>query len=326
MKAVAIAHSNIALIKYWGKRNTYLNLPAVGSISLTLKELYTRTEIQFDSAFDQDQLFINGQSASLQETERISRFLHLIRRRARMRMAARVESTNNFPTAAGLASSASAFAALALAATRAAGLSLSSKELSILARRGSGSAARSVYGGIVEMHRGRSNHGKDAFAEPIADSQYWDLRVLIAITSAVRKKTTSTDGMTHSKLTSPYYRAWIRTSEEDLRDMRGAIHKKDFHKLGELSEYSCMKMHALAMASNPGLIYWNGSTVDGIHLICELRQKGHAVYFTIDAGPQLKAVCLPQEAAVVSEALQSLPGVQQVIHSALGDDAHIIED
>lgn len=326
MEAVAIAHSNIALIKYWGKRNSYLNIPAVGSISVTLKELYTRTKIRFDSAFDKDQLVINGQTASLPETERISRFLHLIRRQARLKLAARVESENNFPTAAGLASSASAFAALALGASHAAGLSLGSKELSILARRGSGSAARSIFGGIVEMHRGRSNHGRDAFAEPVADRHYWDLRVLIAITSQVRKKTASTEGMTQSKRTSPYYRAWIRTSEQDLRDMREAIQNKDFEKLGELTEYSCLKMHALAMASNPGLIYWNGTTVDGIQLIRELRQKGHAVYFTIDAGPQVKAICLPQDAAAVSEALQSLPGVQKVIHSALGDDARIIEE
>lgn len=324
MQATAIAHSNIALVKYWGKRDVKLNLPAVGSISITLDALSTKTKVQFDPNSTSDTLFLNGNESTGKELKRITTFLEMVRKRANLNMAACVESENNFPTAAGLASSASAFAALALASTEAAGLDLSENELTILSRRGSGSAARSIYGGFVEMHLGKNPDGYDSFAEQIEDKSYWDLRVLIAVTSEKQKKTGSTDGMTLSRDTSPYYKSWIGSSPADLNEMRQAIREKDFQKIGELSEFSCLKMHALALGSNPGLIYWNGTTVDGMHAIRELRQHGSEVYFTIDAGPQLKALCLPSDVDTVKKTLENIPGVQRVIHTALGDNARII--
>lgn len=324
MKATAIAHSNIALVKYWGKRDQKLNLPAVGSISITLDALCTTTTVEFLSNLKQDIFFLNNIQIEGREHARVQKYMDLIRQKSNKEYFAVIKSENNFPIAAGLASSASAFAALALAGTTAAGLKISLKDLSILARIGSGSAARSIFGGFVEMHKGLYKNGSDAFAEPLADERYWDLRVLIAVTSESKKKTSSTDGMTQSKKTSPYYRNWVATSPKDLSDMRVAIKHRDFQKLGEISEFSCLKMHALTLASNPGLIYWNGTTVDGMHMLRELRGKGTEVYFTIDAGPQLKAICQPKDEQRIKEELEKLFGVQRVIITKLGGPAQIL--
>ncbi len=321
----ARAHSNIALVKYWGKKDIALNLPAVGSISITLEALHTETSVVFDESLTADELVLNGRPAGEKERKRVSRFLDIIRGRHGLQGAARVNSSNNFPTAAGLASSASAFAALSLAASRAAGLELSGRELSILARRGSGSAARSLFGGFTEMHRGKRPDGGDAFAEPLYPADHWPLRVIIAVTSEAQKKTGSTDGMELSRKTSPYYTAWVESSEDDLRAMRDALAQKDFQKLAEISEFSCLKMHALAMASNPGLIYWNAHTLELLHWVRSLREGGTPAFFTIDAGPQVKIVCPPEAEAAIVNQLEGHPAVERIIVTALGPDAHVIE-
>jgi diphosphomevalonate decarboxylase len=325
MEATARAHSNIALVKYWGKRASHLNLPAVGSISVTLEELHTTTSVKFNQDLTTDVLILNGRKTFGKELERTSEFLDIVRERAGFNLNAEIISENNFPTAAGLASSASGFAALALAGSGAAGLPLSGRELSVLARIGSGSAARSIFGGFVEMHRGLTSDGSDAYAEQLENERYWDLRILIGVTSQIKKKIGSTDGMNLSKGTSPYYSSWIENSENDLSIMREAIRKKDFQQLGDLSEFSCLKMHALALASNPGMLYWNGTTVEGMNLIRDLRKSGISVYFTIDAGPQLKAICLPDAVDKVKGALEQLPGIQKVICTKLGGDAQLLE-
>ncbi|MGD9897923.1 MAG: diphosphomevalonate decarboxylase [Calditrichaceae bacterium] len=324
MRVKARANSNIALIKYWGKKNIGLNLPAVGSISLTLNELYTETSVEFKSDLSQDHLVLNGQSASAHDTNRASRFLDIIRKRSNTELYAEVISSNNFPTSAGLASSASGFACLALAGSSAAGLDLTPVQLSELARLGSGSAARSIFGGFVEMKKGRESDGSDSVAEQIAMKNFWDLRLLIAITSEEKKKTGSTDGMILTRNTSPYYGSWIESSENDLVEMRDAIKRRDFEALGELTEYSCLKMHALAMAARPGLIYWNNTTIDLIHFIRDLRKKGVPVYFTIDAGPQVKAVCLPEHVGKVRDEIRKNRGVLRVIETDLGGNAEIL--
>jgi diphosphomevalonate decarboxylase len=311
------------LIKYWGKQDTRLNLPDVGSISITLDKLFTDTSIEFDSSLEKDYLILNEKPASVSETERISRFLDLVRTRASTASKARIESKNNFPTSAGLASSASAFAALALAATHAAGLDFSAQELSELARQGSGSAARSVFGGFAEMQKGAHPDGSDATAYQIVDKDYWDIRVLIIITSEEKKKIGSTEGMTHTRNTSSYYGAWVDSAPEDLDGMRNAIIDKDFEKLGDLSEYSCLKMHALALSSRPGLIYWNSTTLELMHRIRSLRDNDLYVYFTIDAGPQVKALCLPDQMEEIKNKLQNVPGVLRIIETKLGDGAKI---
>jgi diphosphomevalonate decarboxylase len=317
--AAARAHSNIALIKYWGKRDAALNLPAVGSISVTLDALTTDTTVAFTG--DEDELRLDGTRV---DAARASRMLDLVRERAGIRSAATVTSTNNFPTGAGLASSASGFAALAVAACAAAGVDATPKELSILARRGSGSAARSIFGGFVELHAGTAPDGSDAFAEPILDAAEWPLSVVVAITSREAKRVSSTAGMGRSAASSPFYPAWTDTAEQDLADMRAAIAARDFASVGELAEYSCLKLHALMLTSRPALIYWNAATVAAIHTVTELRAGGIPVYFTIDAGPQVKALCAPADAPAVASALAAVPGVQETRTSGLGGGAQLV--
>ncbi|MEO9014352.1 MAG: diphosphomevalonate decarboxylase [Terrimesophilobacter sp.] len=317
----ARANSNIALIKYWGKRDAALNLPAVGSISVTLDALSTQTTVAFRAGTGEDELLLDGAPAS---ATRAHRMLDLIRERAGTRSAATVTSTNNFPTGAGLASSASGFAALAVAACAAAHVDASPRQLSILARRGSGSAARSIFGGFVELHAGTAPDGSDAFAEPILDAADWPLSVVVAITSRKAKSVTSTAGMGRSAASSPFYSAWTDTAEQDLADMRSAIAARDFARVGELTEYSCLKLHALMITTRPALIYWNAATVAAIHTVRELRDGGIPVYFTIDAGPQVKALCTPADAPAVAQALSAVAGVHEARTSGLGGGAHLV--
>ena len=325
MQAKARAHSNIALIKYWGKRDVRLNIPAVGSISMTLSALWTETEVIFDERLSKDELILDNRRGNVKESKRISAFLDILRQKAGVSLKAKVISINNFPTAAGLASSASGFAALTLAAAKALKLNLSERELSILARQGSGSAARSLFGGFVEMFAGTEPDGSDSFAQPIAGQDHWDVRLLIGITSFRPKKVGSTEGMTRSKKTSPYYQAWIQSQPEDLKEMRQAILQKDFQKVGELTEHSCMKMHALALSSKPGILYWNAITVDAMHAIRELRHSGIQAYFTVDAGPQIKVLCLAEDEVRVRDMLRSINGIERTIVNKLGPAAQILE-
>ncbi len=325
MQAKARANTNIALIKYWGKKNTRLNIPAVGSISFTLNNLWTETEVIFSEHLRADELVLDNRRAKPKELQRISKFLNLFRQIKGIPLKAKVISINNFPTAAGLASSASGFAALTLAASKALNLTFSPKELSILARQGSGSAARSIFGGFVEMHSGSAPDGSDSFAEQLAAPHYWDLRLLIGITSFRAKKVGSTEGMTLSQKTSPFYKAWVKSQPDDLLQMREAILQKDFQKLGELSERSCLKMHALALSSNPGIIYWNAITLDAMHAVRDLRRKGVQAYFTVDAGPQIKVLCLPKDEVRARDMLRSINGIERIIVNAPGPNAKFLE-
>lgn len=315
--AASQAQPNIALIKYWGKRDTALNLPVVGSISITLESLWTRTAVQFVPGVKEDRVSLNGRSSEA-ESRRIAACLNLLRERAGVDYGAEVVSHNNFPTAAGLASSASGFAALVHAGAKALGLDLSLAEQSVLARRCSGSAARSIFGGYVEWAHGKLANGTDSVARPLLDADAWPLRVAVAITSTAAKQVGSTEGMRRTAETSPYQSAWVDTQEADLGLARAAIEARDFDALARISEYSCLKMHALALAAQPGLLYWNGATVECMHRVRALRQQGVPVFFTVDAGPQLKAVCAPSAIEQVKAALRDVAGVLEVLDTGLG--------
>jgi diphosphomevalonate decarboxylase len=323
MQGAAKARSNIALVKYWGKRQTRLNLPAVGSLSITLDALVTETTVRFDAAFENDDLVLDGQRRP-EQLERVSQCLDVMRDIAGISLRAHVASANNFPTAAGLASSASGFAALVAAVNMALGLELSERELSILARRGSGSAARSIFGGFVEMYPGQADDGLDSYAEPLLAANEWPLEVIVAITAQGPKAVSSGSGMTRSAASSPYYEQWVATHAKDMDAARSSIAARDFEALATVSELSCLKMHAAAMATNPPLLYWNGITVECMHLVSEMRRRGVPVFFTIDAGPQLKAVCEPTVAAAVRAELAEVPGVIDTLHSGLGPGVETI--
>lgn len=322
--ATTQAQPNIALVKYWGKRDDALNLPAAGSLSITLDALHTRTSVCFDPALAADDIALNGERDAMQ-TRKLSAFLDLFRARARAQTRARVESGNDFPTGAGLASSASGFAALAVAADHALGLNLTLRELSLLARRGSGSATRSIFGGFVEMAAGRRDDGEDAFASPLLDAAAWPLQVVVAITTRAKKTISSREGMDHTRQTSPFYRDWIATANADLGEARAAVLARDFDRLAQIGEASCLAMHAVMLSARPGLIYWNAATLACIQRIRALRREGTGVFFTIDAGPQVKAICLPEHAVRVASALRELPGVEEALVSGLGAGARVVE-
>jgi len=326
MRATAIAHTNLALVKYWGKRNKELNLPAVGSISVTLKDLFTQSTISFKTELRQDVLYLNGSNTTASPKQRISRFLDVVRRKAGMKAYAEVNSRNNFPTAAGLASSASGFAALAVAACRAAKIDLNPTELSVLARQASGSAARSIFGGFVEMQAGSRKDGSDALAAPLIDENFWPIHILVAITSGPEKEIGSTDAMTLTASSSPFYQNWLETSHQDLSGMRSAILQRNLEKVGEIAEHNCFKMHALTMTSRPALLYWNGTTVNIMLAIRQLRRQGIPVYFSIDAGSHVMAICAPEASQKIKHVLEQIAGVTRVVITSPGPAAHIVEN
>lgn len=320
MKATAIANVNIALIKYWGKRDRKLILPNNSSISMTLDGLKTVTTVEFDNVYDKD-IFIldNKEFKKGAEFEKIIRHLDLIREISGTRKRAKVVSENNFPTAAGLASSASGFAALSLAGTRATGINLSLKELSILARRGSGSATRSCYGGFVEWLKGEKNNGSDSYAVQIAKPGHWpEFRIITTIVSTAAKKVPSRTGMAQTTETCPMYKAWLDTISEDIKKVKRGILKKDFTLVGSTAEFNCLKLHAIMLTTRPAIIYWTPTTVEIVQAVLSWRKEGLECYFTIDAGPQVKVICLQKDVPELKRRLQEISSVKKIIVCKLG--------
>jgi diphosphomevalonate decarboxylase len=325
VKTTAVAQPNIALVKYWGKRDVAKNLPATGSISMTLSGLTTTTTVELDGKASRDELILNG-AADETARAKVARFLELLRQRKRGPSPfARVISTNDFPTAAGLASSASGFAALAVAAARAYELSLTANELSALARQGSGSAARSICGGFAEMHPGERADGSDAAARTILAADAWPLAMLVAVTSTAKKQVGSTEAMERTRSTSPFYAAWVSSTEADLAEMRAAILARDLERVGVLAEHSALKLHGLAMSAQPAVVYLGPASLLVMRTVWELRQKGTPAYVTMDAGPQVKVICAAADAGGLSHVLAALPGVEQVLSVGPGPGARLIE-
>lgn len=319
MRAASIAHPNVALIKYWGKRAGPGNLPATGSLSIVLGGLATRTVVTFSADLPADATLINGREDG-EATGRATACLDILRELAGVGWRARVESQNDFPTGAGLASSASGFAALVTAAAGALGLSLSQARLAEIARLGSGSAARSLAGGFVLLR----NDGDTTACEQIATPADWPLAVAVAVTATGPKAVGSREGMALSATTSPYYPAWVASHADDLAQAVAAVRARDFPRLAELAEYSCLKMHGVMLSSRPGLVYWLPATVACMHRVRSLRAAGVPVFFTIDAGPQVKAVCTAAALPEVVGALAAVPGVVQVLESPLGEGARLL--
>lgn len=322
--AKARACANIALVKYWGKRDVALNLPAVGSISMTLSNLATTTNVTFDESLAGDALILNGEKSPDAALKRVSRILDLVRKLAGIDTFAKIESSNNFPTASGLASSASAFSSLALAATAALGLDLGLDELCQLARRGSGSAPRSLPGGFTEIIPGKAADGSDFSVSRIAAASDWDIRLLVAINDVSRKTVTSSEGMERTRLTSQYYDSWLNSHENDLIKARRAIVKKDFEALGLVTEASCFKMHSVMLSAFPPLLYWNGVTIDTIRKVWSLRESGLVGFVTIDAGPHVNVLCEAENAEELSRELALIEGIERVHIEAPGPGAEVL--
>lgn len=320
MEAIAQAQPNIALVKYWGKRQGAGNVPATPSLSITLDSLWTRTRVRFSEDLEQDRITINDQSNAAQ-VERVVCCLDNIRRATGAGLHADIESKNNFPTGAGLASSASGFAALVSAACTALGANIDTDQQSRLARMSSASAARSMLGGFVEL----DNVEPDPSAVQLMDPHEWPLQVLVALTSTTSKDVGSTQGMVQSAATSDFYGAWTKSAPVDFSMARDAVLSRDLQALAEISEASCLKMHGVMLSTRPALVYWNGITIEIIHRVRELRSKGTPVFFTIDAGPQVKIVAEPGPLDVIKKAIEDIPGVIDVIPGTLGAGARIVD-
>lgn len=320
MVAIAEAQPNIALIKYWGKRDVTRNIPAVSSLSITLSGLRARTEVRALPNLPADRLRING-STDVQAERRAGDMLDHLRTAAGSKLD--IFSDVNFPVAAGLASSAAGFAALVCAANEEYNCGFDTQRLAQLAGSASGSAARSLYPGFVRL-RAPGDASSDIVVEPLAGSRHWPLSVVIAITDNRRKALGSTEAMRRTADTSVYYDRWVGTQEADIEAAVQAIEQRDFQKLADVSEASCLKMHGLMMSAVPGIIYWNPATVSAIGAIRQMRSEGVPVFFTIDAGPQVKAVCLPDARQTVTEVLGRIDGVCETLIAGLGDGARIV--
>jgi diphosphomevalonate decarboxylase len=320
--ATAIARANIALSKYWGKSDIALNLPAVPSISLTLEPMRTETTVTFDASLREDALELNGKVSDGKPKARAIKVLDQVRAIAKLDARAIVVSSNNFPTASGLASSASGFAALVGAAWSAAGMPRDNARWSAMARQASASAARSIYGGFVELPKGIPGDAACA-ATQLAKPDHWDVRIVVAVANEGPKDVGSTEGMTLSEKTSPYYRPWVDCSDALAAEVRAGILARDLTKVGEAMEQSTLAMHACMMASRPGLIYFQPATLAALATVKRLRKEGVEVYATMDAGPHVKALCAAADAPRVAAALAETPMVLRTLTAHPGPDMEI---
>jgi len=321
MTATAQANPNLALIKYWGNRDEGLRLPANGSISMTLGELHTVTRVTFQVDREGDRVVLQGAPAAAPASERVSRHLDLIRDSAGLRAGADVVSTSDFPIGAGLASSASAFAALTVAAAAAARLSLRPMELSRLARRGSGSACRSIFGGFVEWFAGTDD--ATSFAAPLAPEGHWPLVDLVAVIRAEEKSLGSTEGHRLAS-TSPLQPQRVAGAAARLTACRQAILLRDFDALASIVEEDSDLMHAVMETSSPPLHYRLAATDALISAVRRWRKAGLAVCTSVDAGPNVHCLCPIDAADTVEARLAAQPGVGRVIRASVGAAARLL--
>jgi len=319
MKITVKSNTNIALVKYWGKKDKELKTPLNNSISMTLDSLYTITSVEES---DKDIFIINNKE---ENNQRIKKYLDLFRNKFNKKDCLKITTENNFPTSAGIASSASGFSALAFALDKYWNLNLSKKELSILSRLGSGSSCRSIYGGFVEWYKGAKEDGSDSYAEQIVDKDYWkDIRMIIIIVEDNKKSKSSSAGMEETVNTSPFYKCWLSSVDQDLINVRNAIFERDIEKLGKTMEHNCLKMHATMITTIPSIIYWKPSTLEVIEKIKEIRNNGYQCYYTMDAGPNIKLICEDNSLKNIKEELETLNCIKKIMVSKCGDGTSLI--
>lgn len=302
MKATTIAPSNIAFIKYWGKKDEELKLPENGSISMNLSNLLTTTTVEFNPDFKEDSVIINNKNDS-KESNLAIKHLDLIRKKANIFQKAKVVSNNNFPEGTGLSSSASGFAALTLAASKAAGLNLSEKELTILARQGSGSACRSIPDGFVEW----VGEGAKSLYPP----EYWAIVDVVAIISQDKKDISSTEGQKLAK-TSPFYVTRLNNINEKINRFKKSLETKNFTEFGEIIENEALELHAIMLTSTPSLIYWQPETVKMMKLVKKWRSDGLEVYFTLNTGQDIHLIVEEKNTEKLVNRLKEVKEVKKI--------------
>jgi diphosphomevalonate decarboxylase len=325
MKVTAKANTNIALVKYWGKRNEKLILPHNNSISVTCDGLFTIATVEFSPKYRRDVIILNGQKVKENE-KNIFGHLEKIRKMAKIKEKAKIVSQSNFPLSAGLASSASGLAAITLAATKAANLNLNQKQLSILARQGSGSASRSIFGGFVEWLRGKKEDGSDSYARQIVNENYWpEFRMVFVILTKEKKEVGSRSAMAQTVKSCPYYQGWLKTVNEDLKKIREGILKKNLSLVGLQAEENCLKMHALLLATKPPIIFWQPETIEVIKSVFSWRKEGIECYFTIDAGSNVVLISLAKDLPEIKKRLKKIEA-KEIIVSKPGEGAKLIAE
>ncbi|MHD0368869.1 diphosphomevalonate decarboxylase [Mammaliicoccus sciuri] len=314
MSGKARAHTNIALIKYWGKADESLIIPMNNSLSVTLDKFYTETKVIFSPEYTKDILVLNGEEVNEEQSKKIYQFMNLVRERSHTSHYAYIESVNYVPTAAGLASSASAFAALAAACNEALNLNMSDKDLSRLARRGSGSASRSIFGGFAEWEKG---HGDETSYAHAIDAQGWeeDLSMVFVVINNQSKKVSSRSGMSHTRDTSRFFQYWLDHVDEDIASVKEAIRNKDFKHLGEVIEENGLRMHATNLGAQPPFTYLVPESYEVMDIVHQCRKAGYPCYFTMDAGPNVKILVEKKNQQFIIDALLKSFNKEQVIAS-----------
>ncbi len=323
-KVTAEAHSNIALVKYWGKGDSVLRLPVNSSAAIALDNLTTTTTVEFRDELTKDEVELVGAGFDEGEALKVSQHLDRVREMAKVNLKAKVVSKNSFPKAAGMASSASGFAALSAASASALGLNLSNKELSILARQGSGSASRSIPGGVSVWHAGVSS--ETSFAEPISYPKDWDLHVLLVMAEDTSvKKVGSTEGMALAT-TSPYFKSAVAEAEQNIARLTKAMEEGNWLAFGKVIEDECFRLHMLCMTTTPNILYWRGVTVEVFQKLLSIRNQGIEAFFTVDAGPHVHVVCKGKDVIALKDELSKIPGIKTIIECGIGEGAKITEN
>jgi diphosphomevalonate decarboxylase len=323
MKATSIAHPSVALIKYWGKDNEELKTPMNSNISITIDSLYCKTTVEFSEQYEEDNATINGEQPPEKVMKRAIEHIDRVRKMAGIDLKAKGAVEMNFQLGVGLASSAAGFSSLSLAASKAAGLDLDEKQLSILARNGSGSSCRSVYGGYVEWSKGSD---QDSYAKQLADENHFDIRIITAVVSTKERMIDTRGGMKIAKDTSPLYNARLEVIEKQLPELRKAIQEKDFTTIGKITELNCMLLHATAITADPILLYWTPETLKIMHNVRVWREEGLEVYYTADTGANVHVLCLPKDEEEVAKRLQNIEGVMEIHKSKPGKGAKLVDD
>lgn len=289
---------------------------------MNLEGLFTETKVRWDESLSSDSLMLNGEVMHGEPLARVSAHLDVIRQRIKSSLFAHIKSDNNFPTGAGIASSASAFAALTLAAIHADGENLSTQELSTIARIGSGSASRSIPSGFVEWHTGNSH--EESFAESVAEPSHWDLVDVIAIVSEEHKKVTSKAGHP-SAITSDYQKARIAGAGKRLEVCKTALLNRDFPTFASVVEKDSDMMHAVMMTSTPSLFYWEPTSLEIMSTVRQMRADGVSVCYTLDAGPNVHCICLSEDVEQVRVQIGAIHGVYETRTAHCGGGAVIVD-
>ncbi len=324
LRASASACSNIALIKYWGKRDFEWNIPLNDSVSMTLSEAVTTTTVEWDPELKQDEIYLGGERVLDQRGLRVSRYLDRIREQY-YRMHARVASVNSFPAGTGIASSASGFAALGLAAIAALGEGLPDEvEMTRWARRGSGSACRSIQAGFVEWVGGDDD--ASSVSRQLASPDHWDLRDFVVVLSRAPKAISSSEGH-RIAARHPFMAARQEHLAARMLAVKGALANRDMATLGALVEHEAMEVQAIMMSGEPSALYLQGETIRLIHALRSWREdEGLPVWFTLDAGPNLHVLCEGSHALAVRRKLEAAAPRAELLENRPGPAATVHDD